>query len=90
MARCTLVEGHHDAIVRAWAAFGKMGWKRHTALAVDAAQADRAKRGKGGASSRPQRTIVTDRARRIDERLDVGFPARRLDRRISASDPMRT
>jgi len=32
VARCTLAEGHHDAIVRAWAAFGKIGWKRHTAL----------------------------------------------------------
>ena len=32
MARCPLAEGHHDAIVRAWAAFGKIGWKRHTAL----------------------------------------------------------
>ena len=38
-------------------------------------------------SSRAQRTIVTDRTRRIDERLDVGLPARRLDRQISASDP---
>ena len=27
-----VAEGHHDAIVRASAAFGKMGWKRHTAL----------------------------------------------------------
>ena len=27
-----VAEGHHDAIVRAWAAFGKIGWKRHTAL----------------------------------------------------------
>ena len=74
MARCTLAEGHHDAIVRAWAAFGKIAGSATRRFAVDAPQADRAKRGKGGASSRAQRTIVTDWARRIDERLDVCLP----------------
>ena len=38
-------ERAHDAIVRAWAAFGKIGWKRHTALccrgAASRSRADR-------------------------------------------------
>ena len=55
-------------------------------FAVDAPHADRAQRGKGGASSRGQRTIVTDRARR----LDVGLPARRLDRQTPPDSSSRT
>jgi len=57
--------------VRAWAAFGKIAGSATRRFAVDAPQADRAKRGKGGASSRAQRTILTDWGRR----LDVGLPA---------------
>jgi len=69
--------------MRARAAFGKIGLEAPDAFGVDAPQADRAKRGKGGASSRAQKTIVTDPPRR----LDVGLPARPFDRRMSASDP---